>query len=403
MIKRILNPRSWGFWMPIGVALTLTLGVIALVRFTKGLGAVTNLTDTFPWGLWIGFDMLCGIGLAAGGFAIAATVHVLHLEDFKPILRPTILTAFLGYLFAILALLMDLGKPWNIWHPIIMWNPHSVMFEVGWCVMLYTTVLFLEFSPVVLERFKLATPLKIMRKLTPILVILGVILSTLHQSSLGSLFLIIPGKLHPFWYSPILPVLFFVSALTVGLAMVVVESWFSRRAFGKPLETHLLQRVSRASVVVLAIFLALRLRDLALRDTINQFLAFERYSWYLLAELGLGVALPMVLLASERFRRSPRRLAAAQGLVVLGFVFNRLNVSVTAFEAATGQTYVPAVAEFLVSMGLVALGMLLFMAACHWLPVFPEGPVAEVEKSGGFAAIAGHTPAAVGDAATTSR
>ena len=403
MIKKILNPRSWGFWMPIGVALTLTLGVIALIRFTRGLGAVTNLTDTFPWGLWIGFDMLCGIGLAAGGFAIAATVHVLHLEDFKPILRPTILTAFLGYLFAILALIMDLGKPWNIWHPIIMWNPHSVMFEVGWCVMLYTTVLFLEFSPVVLERFKLATPLKIMRKLTPILVILGVILSTLHQSSLGSLFLIIPGKLHPFWYSPILPVLFFVSALTVGLAMVVVESWFSRRAFGKPLETHLLQRVSRASVVVLAIFLALRLRDLALRDTINQFLAFERYSWYLLAELGLGVALPMVLLASERFRRSPRRLAAAQGLVVLGFVFNRLNVSVTAFEAATGQTYVPAVAEFLVSMGLVALGMILFMAACQWLPVFPEGPVAEVEKSGGFAAIAGHTPAAVGDAATTSR
>jgi len=403
VIKKILNPRSWGFWMPIGVALTLTLGVIALIRFTRGLGAVTNLTDTFPWGLWIGFDMLCGIGLAAGGFAIAATVHVLHLEDFKPILRPTILTAFLGYLFAILALLMDLGKPWNIWHPIIMWNPHSVMFEVGWCVMLYTTVLFLEFSPVVLERFGLSTPLKIMRKLTPILVILGVVLSTLHQSSLGSLFLIIPGKLHPFWYSPILPVLFFVSALTVGLAMVVVESWFSRRAFGKPLETHLLQRVSRASVVVLAIFLALRLRDLALRDTINQFLAFERYSWYLLAELGLGVALPMVLLASERFRRSPRRLAAAQGLVVLGFVFNRLNVSVTAFEAATGQTYVPAVAEFLVSMGLVALGMILFMAACQWLPVFPEGPVAEVEKSGGFAAIAGHTPAAVGDAATTSR
>ena len=403
MIKRILNPRSWGFWMPIGVALTLTLGVIALVRFTKGLGAVTNLTDTFPWGLWIGFDMLCGIGLAAGGFAIAATVHVLHLEDFKPILRPTILTAFLGYLFAILALLMDLGKPWNIWHPIIMWNPRSVMFEVGWCVMLYTTVLFLEFSPIVLERFHLSTPLRIMRKLTPILVILGVILSTLHQSSLGSLFLIIPGKLHPFWYSPILPVLFFVSALTVGLAMVVVESWFSRRAFGKPLETHLLQRVSRASVVVLAIFLALRLRDLALRDTIDQFLAFERYSWYLLAELGLGVALPMVLLASERFRRSPRRLATAQGLVVLGFVFNRLNVSVTAFEAATGQTYVPAVAEFLVSMGLVALGMILFMAACQWLPVFPEGPVAEVEKSGGFAAISGHAPAAVGDAATTSR
>jgi Ni/Fe-hydrogenase subunit HybB-like protein len=269
--------------------------------------------------------------------------------------------------------------------------------------MLYTTVLFLEFSPIVLERFRLSTPLRIMRKVTPILVILGVILSTLHQSSLGSLFLIIPGKLHAFWYSPILPVLFFVSALSVGMAMVVVESWFSRRAFGKPLETHLLQRVSRASVIVLALYLALRLRDLALRDTIAQFLAFDRYSYFLLAELGLGVLVPMVLLASDRFRQSPKRLAMAQGLVVLGFVFHRLNVSVTAFEAATGQTYIPAIPEFLASMGLVALGMLLFMAACQWLPVFPEGPVAEVERSGGFEALASHAHAPAADAAAPSR
>jgi Ni/Fe-hydrogenase subunit HybB-like protein len=187
------------------------------------------------------------------------------------------------------------------------------------------------------------------------------------------------------------------------MAMVVVESWFSRRAFGKPLETHLLQRVSRASVIVLALYLALRLRDLALRDTIAQFLAFDRYSYFLLAELGLGVLVPMVLLASDRFRQSPKRLAMAQGLVVLGFVFHRLNVSVTAFEAATGQTYIPAIPEFLASMGLVALGMLLFMAACQWLPVFPEGPVAEVERSGGFEALASHAHAPAADAAAPSR
>jgi Ni/Fe-hydrogenase subunit HybB-like protein len=314
---------------------------------------VTNLSDRFPWGLWIGFDMLVGIGVAAGGFAIAAAVHIFHLEDFKPILRPTILTAFLGYLFAILALIMDLGRPWNIWHPLIMWNPHSVMFEVGWCVMLYTTVLFLEFSPVLLERFKLRRAGRVMRTISPVLVILGVILSTLHQSSLGSLFLILPGKVHPLWYSPVLPVLFFVSALAAGLGMVVVESWFSRRAFGKPIETELLARVSRGSVLVLAVFLALRLRDLQVRGALGYALQLDNPSLMFLAEIGLGVVVPMVLLAWPWYRREPRRLAAAQGMVVLGFIFHRLNVSTTSIVAMTGVNYVPSLAEFVVSMGLV--------------------------------------------------
>ncbi len=381
MIDKIFGKREVSLWTMIGGMLAIALAVLAVVRFTKGLGAVTNLSDQFPWGLWIGFDMLVGIGVAAGGFAIAAAVHVFHLEDFKPILRPTILTAFLGYIFAILALLMDLGKPWNIWHPIIMWNPHSVMFEVGWCVMLYTTVLFLEFSPVLLERFKLRRAGQVMRKVSPILVILGVILSTLHQSSLGSLFLILPGKVHPLWYTPILPVLFFVSALAAGLGMVVVESWFSLRVFGKPIETELLARVSRGSVLVLALFLALRLRDLQVRGALAYVLRFDNESLMFLGEIGLGVVLPMLLLAWPRYRHSPRRLAVAQGMVVLGFIFHRLNVSTTAIVAMTGVKYVPAAAEFIVSMGLVAVGMMLFVLACRFLPVFPEGALVDVERA----------------------
>jgi Ni/Fe-hydrogenase subunit HybB-like protein len=381
MVERILGKREVGLWTMIGGTLAIALAVLAVVRFTKGLGAVTNLSDQFPWGLWIGFDMLVGIGVAAGGFAIAAAVHVFHLDDFKPILRPTILTAFLGYIFAILALLMDLGRPWNIWHPIIMWNPRSVMFEVGWCVMLYTTVLFLEFSPILLERFKLRRAGQVMRKVSPILVILGVILSTLHQSSLGSLFLILPGKLHPLWYSPILPVLFVVSALAAGLGMVVVESWFSLRAFGKTIETKLLARISRGSVLVLALFLALRLRDLQVRGVLSSAVRFDNESLMFLAEIGLGVVLPMLLLAWPSFRRSPRRLALAQGMVILGFIFHRLNVSTTAIVAMTGVKYVPAAAEFIVSMGLVAVGMTLFVLACRYLPVFPEGAIVDVERS----------------------
>ena len=380
MVERLLGRREVGVWTMLGGTLAIALGVLVVIRFTKGLGAVTNLSDQFPWGLWIGFDMLVGIGVAAGGFAIAAAVHVFHLEDFKPILRPTILTAFLGYLFAILALLMDLGKPWNIWHPIIMWNPHSVMFEVGWCVMLYTTVLFLEFSPVLLERFKLRRAGQLMRRISPILVILGVILSTLHQSSLGSLFLILPGKVHPLWYSPILPVLFFVSALSAGLGMVVVESWFSRRAFGKPIETALLGRLSRGSVLVLAILLVLRLRDMQMRGALAYVLRFDNEALMFLAEIGLGVVVPMLLLAWPTYRREPRRLAVAQGMVVLGFIFNRLNVSTTAIVATTGVKYVPSAAEFIVSMGLVAVGMMVFVLACRYLPVFPEGALVDVER-----------------------
>ena len=381
MLSDRLSRLKMGFWTSLAVALIASLGVIAFLRFTRGLGAVTHLSNAFPWGLWIGFDVLCGVGLAAGGVAVTATVHILHLKEFKPIVRPTVLTAFLGYLLVIAGLVFDLGKPWNIWHPIIMWNPHSVMFEVGWCVMLYTTVLSLEFAPIVLERFKLDFLLKLLKTVTPVLVIMGVILSTLHQSSLGSLFLILPEKMHPLWYTPMLPVFFFVSALAAGLAMTVVESWFSRRAFRKPIETHLLSRLSRVSVVVLALYFTLRMRDLVSRDALRTLFPLSMVSVMFLVEVCLGVVVPMVLLAFERFRQSPRRLAIAHGMVVLGFIFHRLNVSVTAIEAATGRSYLPSLMEFIVSAGLVALGMTIFLLACRYLPVFPEGALAAEETA----------------------
>jgi Ni/Fe-hydrogenase subunit HybB-like protein len=388
------------FWTLIGWMLIAALAGLAVVRFTRGLGAVTNLTDAFPWGLWIGFDILCGVGLAAGGFTITATVHLFHLKDYEPIVRPTVLTAFLGYLLVIVGLMFDLGKPWNVWHPIIMWNPRSVMFEVGWCVMLYTTVLFLEFSPTLLERFKLRRALRVMRKVSPILVITGVILSTLHQSSLGSLFLILPTKMHPLWYSPVLPILFYISAIAAGLAMTVAESWFSRRVFGKPLETELLARLSRVSVVVLALFLVLRIRDLVARDALSTIFPLTSASALFLIEIGVGVVLPMILLASARFRRSSRRLGLAQGMVVLGFVLHRMNVAVTSMEAATGQKYTPALAEFVISMGIVALGIMVFMYACRHLPVFPEGMMARKPQPRMLRAPAGAEPLAK-DAAKT--
>ena len=260
------------FWRGLFLLL-MALGLTsAVLRFTQGLGAVTNLSDRYPWGLWVGFDVLCGVGLAAGGFVITAVVEIFHLKRFKPIVRPAILTAFLGYLLVVVALMFDLGKPWNIWHPLIMWNPRSVMFEVAWCVTLYTTVLTLEFSGMVFERVGWTRAARIQHMVTIPLVIAGVILSTLHQSSLGSLYLIVPGKLHALWYTPLLPVLFFVSAVGVGLAMVIVESRLSARAFQRQLETPLLRSLGRALIPVLLLYGLLRLGDLAWRGVLGELL-----------------------------------------------------------------------------------------------------------------------------------
>ena len=195
-------------WRAIFAAIMLSGLYATYLRVMYGLGGSTNLSDKFPWGIWIGFDVMCGVGLAAGGFTLVAMVHIFNIEAYKPVLRPAILTAFLGYSLVVVGLLFDLGRPDRLWHPLVMWNPHSVMFEVAWCVTLYSTVLFLEFLPMVFEKFGMHKPLEWIHRISVPLMILGVLLSTLHQSSLGTLFLIVPEKLYALWYTPILPLLF---------------------------------------------------------------------------------------------------------------------------------------------------------------------------------------------------
>jgi Ni/Fe-hydrogenase subunit HybB-like protein len=343
-----------------------------VIRFTQGLGASTHLNDQFPWGIWISFDVLCGVMLAAGGFTLTATVHIFNIKRMHSIIRPTILTAFLGYILVCAALMYDLGKPYNIWHPLIMRNPHSVMFEVAYCVMLYTTVLALEFSPIVLERFNLQKPLKVVRAILIPLVILGVLLSTLHQSSLGTLYLIVPEKLHPFWYSPLLPVFFFVSAIAVGLAMTIFESSLSSKHFGVQLELPVLQELGRVLVVVLGVYAILRLEDLANRGVLR--LAFRPgYEMYLFwLEITLAIILPLGLLLQKRIRSSANGLYLAAVSVVLGFITNRMNVSITGFEGSTGVRYFPKWTELAVTGSIIAVGFALFGLAVKYLPIFPK-------------------------------
>jgi Ni/Fe-hydrogenase subunit HybB-like protein len=360
------------FWKLVFLFLMAAGLYATFVRFTQGLGASTNLSDQFPWGIWISFDVLCGVMLAAGGFTLTAAVHILNIERLHSIIRPTILTAFLGYILVCAALMYDLGKPYNIWHPLIMRNPHSVMFEVAYCVMLYTTVLALEFSPIVLEHFKLEKPLKVVRAILIPLVIFGVILSTLHQSSLGTLYLIVPEKLHPFWYSPLLPVFFFLSAIAVGLAMTIFESSMSSKHFGLQLELPVLLELGRVLLVVLGVYGILRVEDLANRGVLK--LAFHPgYEMYLFwLEVSLAILLPLILLSQRRIRTSPTGLYFSAVLVVLGFITNRMNVSITGLEGSTGVRYFPKWTELAVTGMIIAIGFAMFGLAVKYLPIFPK-------------------------------
>jgi len=358
------------FWKAVLATVLLAGAYATVLRFTRGLGASTNLSDAFPWGLWIGFDVLCGVMLAAGGFTLTATVYIFNLKDFRPIVRPTILTAFLGYTLVVVALLYDLGRGYRIWHPLVMWNPRSVMFEVAWCVTLYTTVLALEFSAVIFERLRMEKLLKIQHAISVPLVILGVLLSTLHQSSLGSLYLIVPGKLHPLWYSPLLPLFFFISSICVGLAMTIFESQMSARGFGNHLEMNLLIRLGRVLLVLLIVYGVLRFQDLYHRGALR-LLAHPGYEGRLfLLEVVLGLLLPVALLMNRKVRESSGGLYVSAVLVLLGFITNRLNVSITGMEASAGVHYLPRWTEVAVTASIVGAGFAIFALAVKYLPIF---------------------------------
>ncbi len=372
MTLRDLPKMRFTFWKAVFLVIMAAGVYCTYLRFFHGLGASTNLSDQFPWGLWIGFDVMCGVMLAAGGFTLTAAVEIFNIKRWHSIMRPTILTAFLGYLLVCAALMYDLGLPWNIWHPLIMRNPHSVMFEVAYCVMLYTTVLALEFSPIVFERLGWKKALTFVRRLMLLFVILGVILSTLHQSSLGTLYMIMPNKLHPFWYSPLLPVFFFISSIAVGLAMMIFESSMSAKYFGRQIELYILRDMGRVLVVVLAIYGILRFEDLLSRGVLRQVFVPGYEQRFFLLEIFLSVIIPLTLLLIPKIRNSAQGLYLTAVLILLGFVTNRLNVTITGVENAVGGRYTPRWTEVVITAMFVALGFAIFGLATRYLPIFPE-------------------------------
>jgi Ni/Fe-hydrogenase subunit HybB-like protein len=356
-------------WTLLGMACA-----VIVYRFAFGLGSATALSDLNPWGMWIGFDVLSGVALAAGGFVIAATVHIFRLEKYHALVRPAILTAFLGYLAVILGLLVDLGRPWNLWRPIFYWQPDSPLFEVAWCVILYTNVLALEFAPVVFEGLRLEKPRRWLRRITIPLVIAGIGLSTLHQSSLGTLFLLSRDRIHPLWDSPVIFLQFLVTAVALGLVMVTTESVVSSWLYRRKAEWPLLKGLTRIAAVVLGLYLVLRLGDLAWRGSLRYVLEGSWASTLFVVELLISAVIPIVLFTLPSLRKRQGAVAVGAMLGVAGFILHRANVGGIAHIPMTGQAYVPALTELIVSAGVVSAMALVFLFFVERFPVWEERP-----------------------------
>ena len=368
------------------------LGIAMYVyRLLAGLGATTNLTDQYPWGIWIAIDVASGVALAAGGFTTAALADIFHKERYHVITRPALLTAMLGYTFVVIGLLADLGRYYNVWHPILpsMWQGNSVLFEVGMCVMIYLSVLYIEFLPIVVERFKgrvnmpgllrylnrfVEAWLELAEKYLPrfifFFIIAGVVLSCLHQSSLGTLMVIAPTKLHPLWYTPISPLLFLLSAIAVGFPMVIFESILASRSFRLPPEKKILSSIARYTPILLGIYLALKIGDITLRDAWPYVWEFSTESMFWLVEILFGVVAPIIILANNRLRHSIGGLFAGAALVIFGVVLNRINVFIVGYEPLYADgLYFPSIMEILVTVGLISALVLVYRWIVMTFPV----------------------------------
>jgi len=373
-----------------GVIILIILAINALVflsiRFIFGLGEMTNLCNQHPWGIWIAIDVATGVALAAGGFTSAALGHIIHRERYHVILRPALLTAMLGYTFVAIGVFVDLGRYYSIWHPLIMWNGTSPLFEVGICVMIYATVLYIEFLPIVTEKFIgkvkwkgiLSKPIdsflrfldRGLGKTMFIFIIAGVVLSTLHQSSLGTLMVIAGPKMHPLWQTPILPLLFLFSAIAVGFPMIIFESLLASRSLGLKMEMDILSRLAKRVAPLLGIYLAVKLIDMVIRGTYIYLMEINVQSVMFVVEIVVGIIIPLRMLFSEKVLKSPLWLFVSASFVVVGVVINRINCFLVAYSAPYAlDTYFPSVGEISVTIGFIAILVLLYRAFVMFFPI----------------------------------
>lgn len=377
------EPQRAKLWTPLftlGVAIIALGAIVTLVRFIFGLGSVTNLSDGFPWGLWITFDVVIGIALASGGYTTAALVYVFNDAKFSPLIRPAITTALLGYSMAALGVVVDVGRWWQIYNPMLPGNWHggSALFEVSICVMSYLTVLVIEYLPTITDRWiqggkpvAARRAMNIRRWLDKVMILFiltGIVISTLHQSSLGSIMLLAPHRLHALWFSPWLPAFFLLSSIAVGWHVVIVESVISAKSFGRRIEMPLLAGLAKRTIIFLGLYVMVKFYDLIFYDEFH--LLFQ--SWYGLlwfAEVALFGIIPGWMLATPWIRRDPRLLYWTSWMVIIGLMLSRANVFLFAFSATPGWSYFPSLGEILVSAMMVSIIMVGYKLFANYFPV----------------------------------
>ena len=363
-------------WTPATIVMVVLIilgGAVAGYRMLFGLGAATNMNDGYPWAFWLGLDVLGGVAMAAGGFIIACAVYLFNWKKYHVIVRPAILTAFLGYLMAVAAIFLDIGHPFRLPHPMIMWQWHSVMWVVAMHVIFYTTTLALEFSPMLLERLGWHKTLKIVNKVMVGAVIFGVMLSTLHQSSLGAVFLIAPAKMSPLWWSTVMPYHFLVSAVAMGLSMVSFETMLSKKFLHHEVDDEIFFGLARGCLIVLSFYLVVKLYQWFVHAGIGAAFNGTIEANMFLLEMLIGVILPIAILSIKKNRTNVNTIFRVNIIVIAGVMLNRMNVCLFSMEQYNmwkGFSYTPSWMEFMVSLGIISLGVLLYKMSAKYLPLF---------------------------------
>ena len=368
-------PLGGPLWTPttkILAALVAIAGVILLARFIFGLGAVTNINDGYTWGIWVVYDVVIGSAFACGAYSVALLVYIFNKGEYHPMVRPALLASLFGYTLAGAGVIFDLGRYWNFWH--IFWpgyaQPNSVMFEVAVCISAYIVVMWIEFSPAFLEKFGMTDSKRKLNKLLFFIIALGTVLPSMHQSSLGSLLVVFGYQVHPLWQSILLPLFYLMTAITIGFAIVIFEACLSSSGFKRPLEMHLLGKLSKVMLWTLSAYLAIRLVDLIVRGAIGSMFVPGIEALMFWIENALFVA-PLVILANAQSRKNPAKLfIAACCLILAGFLL-RIDSFLVGYETGPGWHYFPSVSEIMVSIGMIALEVLAYIVLVRYLPILP--------------------------------
>ena len=360
--------------------LIMAMVAVLVVRFIFGLGAVTNLNDGYPWGIWVVFDVVIGSAFACGGFSVAMLVYIFNKGQYHPLVRPALLASLFGYTLAGVGVLFDLGRWWNFWHILspAYANPNSVMFEVAVCITCYIIVMWIEFSPVFMEKWGMKVQKKKLEKVLFFFIALGTLLPMMHQSSLGTLLVVMGPQVNPLWQSPIVPLLYLLSAITIGYGIVLFESCVTSSAYRRQIEMHLLQPMAKVMLGMLAIFMAVRFGDLIVRGALGHAFSPSLEAFFFWLENACFL-MPFLLVGSANARRNPAKLFLAGCAIMLGGVLLRVNGFLIGYDTGLGVdhgwNYFPSIAEMLVTIGMFAVEVLAYIIITRRFPVLPRDEV----------------------------